>query len=497
MGTQGELILTIDGGGTSAKVSAYSISSHHAVASAAVEYAASYPAFEFAEFDPDSWWAAVVRAIRLTVERAAVDPSSYVGITCTGMRIPFLLLDANGATLAPGVLNVDRRGQGYLDRVRSALGPERLYELTGHWPNSKFGLPKLLWFADRQPELWGRVRHVLQFHDWLIYGLSGELVSEPSSAAMSQLVDVRARSWATELFEALQLDIELFPPMTDAGTRAGGLLAPVAHETGLLAGTPVHVGGGDSHTSALGAGGIRPGDICIIGGSTTPVMLASEDVLLDPVQVPLVSPHLRPGLWAAETNAGVTGVLYTWLRNLSTPFLGDGGQEGIGSYFAIDELAGSSPLGARDLLVACANPFWSEDAWDRVPPISIVGLTPAHSLGDVARAILECICHAVRGNLNALEASLHGPSGRIVFTGGTSRSPFAAQMLSDVLGRPVSVAEVPEPSAVAGAILVSGDQAVGSPRHTLYEPDPGRHSAYEAYGDRYRDLFARLQEAFA
>ena len=120
MGTQGELILTIDGGGTSAKVSAYSTSSHHTVASAAVEYAANYPAPEFAEFDPGSWWAAVVRAVKLTVERASVDPSTYAGITCTGMRIPFLLLDSHGAPLAPGVLNVDRRGQGYLGRIRSA-----------------------------------------------------------------------------------------------------------------------------------------------------------------------------------------------------------------------------------------------------------------------------------------------------------------------------------------------------------------------------------------
>ena len=110
------------------------------------------------------------------------------------MRIPFVLLDADREVLAPGVLNVDRRGEDYLDRVRAALGPERLYELTGHWANSKFGLPKLLWFVDRRPELWRKVRHVLQFHDWLIFGLSGELVSEPSSAAMSHLVDVRRRS---------------------------------------------------------------------------------------------------------------------------------------------------------------------------------------------------------------------------------------------------------------------------------------------------------------
>jgi sugar (pentulose or hexulose) kinase len=496
MSTKAELILTIDGGGTSAKVSAYSVSARCAIASAAVEYTADYSARDLAEFDPATWWAAILRATRETVERANADPSSYLGITCTGMRIPFVLLDRAGVDLAPGVLNLDRRGHDYLEVVRGALGPERLYELSGHWPNSKFGLPKLLWFVDQRPELWRQVRHVLQFHDWLVFGLSGALVSEPSSAAMSQLVDVRARSWADELLKAVGLDRDLFPEMADAGSRAGGLLPEVARETGLLAGTPVHVGGGDSHVSALGAGGAHPGDVSIIGGSTTPVMLVSDEALLDPVHVPLVSPHLRRGLWAMESNAGITGVLYTWLRDITVPIAREG-RTGADSYTPLDELAGSSPLGAKDLLVTCANPFWGEDVWESVPPISIVGLTPGHSLGDVARAILECICYAVRGNLDALEASLGCPSRRVVFTGGTSRSPLAAQMLADVLGRPVWVAEVREPSALAGAMLVLGEKVTGTSHHKLYEPDSSRHDSYKVHGERYRGLFARLQEAFA
>ena len=342
-GAEADLTLTIDGGGTSVKVSAYSLRSQRTVAATVVEYSASYPAPELAEFDPASWWAAVVRAMRDVVGRALAPPASYVGITCMGMRNSFVLTGADGEALAPGVLNVDRRGQRYLDRVRAEVGSERLYQLTGHWPNAKFGLPKLLWFPDKRPEVWRRVRHVLQFHDWLIAGLCDELVSEPSSAARSQLVDVRTCDWAVHLLDLFGLERALFPQMLPAGTRAGGLLAAVAQDTGLLPGTPVHVGGGDSHVSAFGAGGVGTGDISIIGGSTTPVMLATEKPLLDPVHVPLVSPHLRPGLWAAETNAGVTGIFYTWLRDL----LGGDGDEGPSSYARVDELAASSPPGAR------------------------------------------------------------------------------------------------------------------------------------------------------
>ena len=217
-------------------------------------------------------------------------------------------------------------------------------------------------------------------------------------------------------------------------------------------------------------------------------MLVAEEALPDPVHVPLVSPHLSPGLWAMETNVGITGVLYTWLRNIAAPFAREG-QKGADLYTPLDELAGTAPLGANGLLVTCANPFWGEDVWERTPPISIVGLTPAHSLGDVARAILECICHAVRGNLEVLEASLKGTSGRVIFTGGTSRSPFAAQMLADVLGRTIWVPEAHEPSALAGAMLVLGEELTGASQHKLYEPDLSRHDSYKVHGERYRDLF--------
>ena len=63
---------------------------------------------------------------------------------------------------------------------------------------------------------------MLQFHDWLVFGLSGALVSEPSSAAMSQLVDVRARSWADELLKAVGLDRDLFPDMADPASVPAG-----------------------------------------------------------------------------------------------------------------------------------------------------------------------------------------------------------------------------------------------------------------------------------
>ena len=485
-----DLVLTVDGGGSSVKATVYSAAARAPLAVVARDVTADYPADGLAEFDPDGWWAVVVGAIRGAVDAADRPPSAYLGITCTGMRIPFLLLDELGETLAPGVLNVDRRGQAHLREVREALGAERLYRLTGHWANAKLGLPKLLWYRHERPDVWRHVRRVLQFHDWLVYRLSGALTSEPSSAAMSQLLDVERRCWATELLQALDLDPELFPELHDGGMRAGGLLPAVARETGLAAGTPVHVGAGDTHLAVLGAGVTEAGAATIVGGSTTPILYTSDTApAFSEPGGPLVSPHALPGLWALETNAGATGILYTWLRDLA------GGADAAG-YLALDDLAEAAPVAARGLLVAAANPFWGEDAWERVPPTTFIGLTPAHGLGDLARAVLESIAQAVASNLDALECALGRPAERIVLTGGASRSPFGCRLLADVLGRPVVVPGVREPAAVGGAVLVAGEDARGGAELITYEPDRELTRAYEKHAARYRDTYARLQESF-
>lgn len=485
-----DLVLVVDGGGSAIKASVYSVAARRTLTVAAESVGADYPADGLVEFDTERWWGSVLTSMRRAVAAARQPASDYLGVTCTGMRIPFVLLDKDDDPLAPGVFNVDRRGTQYLDRIRDALGAERLYALTGHWPNAKLGLPKLMWYMDRRPELWRRVRRVLQFHDWLIFRLCGEATSEPSSAAMSQLIDVRRRCWAQELMAALGLDRELFPELSDPGRQIGGLLDAPAREIGLAAGTPVHVGGGDTHLAALGAGAAVPGKLAIVGGSTTPLMLAgTERPIDDHATGPLVSPHVLPGLLALETNAGATGILYTWLRDLT-------GERDTDGYAALDARAAATPLGARGLIVLGANPLWGMDGWARVPPTTLLGLTPAHSVGDLARAVLESISYAVRANLEALETTLGTTVGSVLFTGGASRSRLTCQLLADVIGRKLVVPDVQEPTAAGGAALVAGQPAVDAGQGTTFTADPARHRAYDDQLRGYLAAYERLRGTF-
>lgn len=493
---EASLVLTLDAGGSGVKAGVLSVRDWQVLGTALREYRVSYPEPGHAEFDPQSWWAAMVDAAAEVVARVHAPPGRYLGITCTAMRIPFVLLDDAGEPIVPGVLNLDARGRPYLDEVRAALGGDALYRLTGHWPATPLGLPKLLWFKHRRPDVWAGVRRILQMHDWMLYELSGEVTGEPSSAAMGQIVDVAQRRWATDLLSTLGIDPALFPPLRDAGTVVGGLKPVVARAMGLLPGTPVHVGAGDTHLSCLGVDGVEVGTAVIVAGSTTPIQFTAAEPACDMAARPWVSPHVWPDRWAVEMNVGATGMLYTWLRDLCRDL---GGMQAGPDYAALDALAASSPRGARDLLVTAPQPHWGEDAWSSAPPMTMFGLSPAHVLGDIARSVLESICYGIRGNLQQLQ-EVHGrPFDAVVLTGGASRSHLWVQMLADVLGKDVRVPVVAEAPARAGARLIVKDNPDAWPPPLpvdVYRPDPAATLAYCTFYQRYLDVHGGLRTAF-
>jgi sugar (pentulose or hexulose) kinase len=115
----------------------------------------------------------------------------------------------------------------------------------------------------------------------------------------------------------------------------------------------------------------------------------------------------------------------------------------------------------------------------------------------MARAVLESSAHAIACNLARLD-SIEGAPGAdadIVLTGGGS-TPFAAQLLADVLGRGVGVPAAGHSAAVGGALLVAGlDRPPVELQAHRYEPDAERHGAYVPHTRRYAETFGQLGRA--
>lgn len=497
-----DLVLTIDAGTGSGRSCVYAMSQNRPLAIAARNCPIVHPAPDRAEWQPSVWWQVIVEAMAQAVDMADRPAADYLGIIVTSLRQGFVLLDEEDQPLAPGVLNYDRRGADYIWLIEQAMPIEELYHLTGHWHAPELTLPKLLWFKHEQPETWQRARLLLFVHDWLLFRLTQRRATAASMITAGQMGNCVARTWALDLLKGLEIPTDILPPVFEGGTLLGELLPEAAAAVGLKPGVPVYVGGGDTQFGCLGVGGLEPGKVVIVGGSTTPIMMTIDRPLFDPLRYPWVSPHLRPGLWAVETIAGHTGMLYKWFRDtFGQAYVAQARAEGRGDYEVLNDLAAGTPPGADGLLVVATNPRWAQDTWQHKAPYVFHNFKVSHTIGHMARAIMEGVCFGVRGNLDQLERVGGQPFEEVIFTGGSARVPFWAQMMTDVLGRPLLVPQVPEPAAVAGAQLVRWSQgereSLPLPPLNRYEPDPAHVAAYEPIYHAYLDVFEKMQHHFA
>jgi len=496
-----DLVLTIDSGTGSSRACVYAIAQNRPLAVAARDCPIEHPATGLAEWQPAAWWQAIVEATAQAVDTAGRPATDYLGITVTSLRQGFVLLGNHGEPLAPGVLNYDRRGAGTIALIEEVMPIEELYHLTGHWHAPELTLPKLLWFKQERPEIWQRIEIFLFVHDWLLFRLTGRPATAASMITAGQMGDCAARTWAVDLLEELGIPAGILPAVLEGGDLAGPLLPDVADAMGLKPGLSVYAGGGDTQFGSLGVGGLGHNKAVIVGGSTTPITMTTDRPLFDPLRCPWVSPHLKPDLWAVETIAGHTGMLYKWFRDVF-------GQAQVaqarvaqrGDYEVLNDLAANAPLGADGLLVVATSPRWSQDTWRRKAPYLFYNFQVSHTIGHAARAIMEGVCFGVRGNLEQLERVAGKPLEEIIYTGGSARVPFWAQMMADVTGRSLAVPQVSEPAAAAGAQLVLWGQGkqdtLPQPAVMYYEPEPARTAAYEPIYRAYLDTFEKMQYHF-
>ncbi len=451
------------------------------------------PSVNWAAFDPQAFWATLCRCIRAALEQARVSPRQIAGVAATSQREACVFVGPNGTEVYAGP-NIDARGFREGLEVLQSFGAERLYQATGHSAPFIFPLCRYLWYRKQGG---AEVARILMMNDWIHWRLTGEFVAEPSNATESMLFDITRRTWSDEILDAFCIPRWILPEVHQPGEHVGEVRPEVGNDTGLMAGTPVFVGGADTQCSLLGAGALDPGVVGAILGTTTPIQAVTDQLQLDPQATLWAGCHVVPGRWVLESNAGDTGDAYRWLVEL------------LGQQPSHEEAR--SQLEAR--AAACSDTsamlFIGPSIFDvqrmalRRPggilfPYPTLHVRP--SAGEIARAFFESIAFAVRANLEQLERVLGGSSYRLILSGGMTRSPTLLRIVADVLGREIEVALEAESAALGCAILgASGGRVEGLRqtarawvRHDIVQPS----GAVEQYMTRYRKWRQLYEEFF-
>jgi sugar (pentulose or hexulose) kinase/phosphoglycerate dehydrogenase-like enzyme/ribulose-5-phosphate 4-epimerase/fuculose-1-phosphate aldolase/putative sterol carrier protein len=431
-------------------------------------------------------WQALCQLGRQALADAAAQPDQVAGLSVTSMRHGLVLIDRHGQVLL-GAPNRDARAFAEGMELQGERGAE-LYARTGHIPNPVLLAPRLLWVLKNHPEYLSEGALALTISDWMAYMLCGVAASEPTQAGETCLFDLKKGDWAEDIIRSLGLPMHIFPKIVPTGMKLGGLTQTAAEALGLLPGIPVATGGADTQLAMLALGISHPGEIAVVAGSTTPVMVTSDRVHIDPQARTWTGMYALPGMFVVESNAGNMGASLEWFSNLMYS----------DSPLPVAALCGDaqySQPGAAGILSTLGAQLFNASALglpvDGLTFSTMTVPTCGEGRSALARAVLEGIAYSVRQNVEQALAVAHAHPPRLHLGGGITRSRFWAQLISDVFCQPVDVGHGKSASSFGAVLcaavgaglypdLAAAAAALGRPVASL---SPGAQA--EAYAELY------------
>lgn len=170
-----------------------------------------------------------------------------VGIDTWG--VDFGLLDKDGRLLENPVHYRDARNVGMIEKAAERISKDKMYDITGIQFMEFNTVFQLLSLKLNRPELLERAKTLLFMPDLLGYFLTGKKAGEYSIATTSQLVDIRTREWSKEMAEALDLPLDILPPITASGSVLGPLSDELCKELGVKPVNVISVCGHDTQSA--------------------------------------------------------------------------------------------------------------------------------------------------------------------------------------------------------------------------------------------------------
>ncbi len=461
------------------------------VAEASAPLNVSRPHPLWSEQDPDDWGRGVEAAVAAIRAQAPGAFAALAGIGLSGQMHGATLLDAADKPLRPAILWND--GRSFAECVELKRRVPEVEKITGNLVMPGFTAPKMLWVAAHEPEVARATKRVLLPKDYVRLRLSGEAVSEMSDASGTSWLDVAKRRWDESLLAAAGLSLAAMPRLVEGSEVSAPLSPAVAKAWGLEGrAIPIAGGGGDNAASAIGVGATEAGAGFVSLGTSGVVFSVTDRYVSLPARTLHAFCHALPNRWhgmsvmlsAASSLAWIAGVL--------------GRENEVGAL-----VASARSFARSKAAVASAPVFLPYLSGERTPHNDaeatgmFAGLRASHGADALLFAVMEGVAFSFADGVDVLDAAGARPV-RPLLVGGGARSDFWGQMIADVTGLTIDVAQGAEAGAALGAarlgMLAAGAGAIEAvctrpPVQRSFTPDAGAAAVHAPRLKRYRALY--------
>jgi ribulose kinase len=390
---------------------------------------------------------------------------------------------------------MDCRAAEQADRTARSRHPVMAY--SGGGDAAEWLVPKAMWLADNEPEIYARAEVICECLDYVNFMLTGRWVASRMNAACKWNYDSAAGRFVDAIyadFGVPDLPGKLPNAVYPVGAPIERLSAAAAEHLGLRNRPILAQGGIDAHIGMVGADTMAPGELLLIGGTSVVQLFqlpsgSPVDGFWGPYPHALIDDHRL-----VEAGQVSAGSVLSWVSGDMFQ-LDDAGLEAL--FRAAEALpVGGAGVLALDFFMGNRTPY-------RDPLLrgAFLGLSLGHDRAALYRAAVEGVALATAHVLKRM-GELGVTCRRIVSAGGYAKNRLWLKATVDAIGLPVQL--LPDANltilgaaacAANGAGLVkdlfAAAKAVAQPSITV-TPDMAAHARYRELLDEYLEATALL-----
>lgn len=484
------------------------------VATVHQKYPLYHPKPGYAEEEPGDWWEAVCNTTRELLSSTGIRPEAIAGVTFSSQMQSLIPLAADGTPLSRSMIWLDGRSADII-RERLWLPPRilgfnifrliRFLRITGGTPGhtGKDQIGKLLWLKEFQPEVFSQTAKFVDAKDYLIFRLTGKVVTSVDVAAVWWLLDTRKNTnrWHPELCRLAGITPDQLAEVKESGAIVGSVTPEAAGQTGLLPGTPVINGAGDMSAAAVGSGAIDEGELHICLGTSSWVGGHFTKRKIDLAHYTgCVGSAFPNTYYLGMAHQETAGVCLEWLKDRvlyhEEQLKAEAGVSKI--YELFDRLAEKAGPGASGLLFTPWMYGERAPLDDSYVRAGLYNLGLDHSRDHIIRAVLEGIAFNTRWAMETLE-HLYAPVSSLNLIGGGAKSSLWCQIVADITNRIIRQVADPHFAGAKGVALLASASLGFIPsfrdikKHiairNTYHPNPENRRLYDSLFREFKNIY--------
>lgn len=448
--------------------------------------------------NPDDILGSVLRVIKAMVEKSGVDISDICGVGIDSQMAGIMGIDSEGEAVTIYDSWLDTRCERYVEQMRQTAGRE-ITNITGGPVTYTHG-PKILWWKNEQPDTYKRIAKFVLPHAFVVGKITGKRAGEAyldyTCIQYSGFGDNKNKTWSKELLSEFGVNESRMPQIVSPFKIVGTLSKEFAERCGLLEGTPVTAGAGDTAASIFGAGMFESSRILDCAG-TASVLCCVTDSYVPDVNHQTLTMMRSPvdGYWFPMAYINGGGLCLRWFRDEFT------GEKPC-SYDELEKEAAMIKQGSEGLLFL---PHFAGRVLPNNPYLrgSFVGLNWSHKRGHLYRAVMESVSYEYSCYMKIIKELYPNRAFDTAYAiGGGAKSNLFLKIKADVIGADMIPLKTADTALIGSAVIAGVGCGIFDDYRAVLRKTQGRkekvewdlsnHEIYSKYAQAYEKMIDGL-----